>query len=69
MKGAFTCPQCNEDNACDCETCKPHIKEGDLVNKWTDDHNHHICDNCGHIYTPEAGLDAQWKKYITNPEP
>lgn len=68
MKGAFTCPQCKVDNACDCESCKPHIKEGEFVNKWTEDGNNHICANCGLIYSPDAGLDAQWAKYMTDPK-
>ena len=63
MLGAFTCPHCMEDNACNCESCEPNIKEGEFVNTWTDDGEYHICGNCGKTYSPDAGLDAQWKKY------
>jgi len=34
MIGAFHCPHCGTVNACACETCAPHIKEGEYVNKW-----------------------------------
>ena len=62
MLGAFTCPYCNTDNACNCSSCAPYIKEGEYVNKWTEDGNFHICGKCGKIYSPDQSLDAESKK-------
>lgn len=62
MKGAFTCPYCMTSNACDCEACKPDIKDGEYVNKWTDDGEMHICGKCNKIYSPDQALDAEYLK-------
>ena len=70
MKGAFTCPYCFTQNACDCETCKPFIKEGEYVNKWDKTGNYHICGKCGKTYSPDQSLDAEFKlnkKEMTKP--
>jgi hypothetical protein len=62
MLGAFYCPHCGTQNACNCETCSPHIKEGEFVNKWTDDGEFHICGNCNKIYSPDQSLDEEMKQ-------
>ena len=70
MKGAFTCPHCFTQNACDCETCKPFIKEGEYVNKWDKTGSYHICGKCGMSYSPDESLDAEYKlnqKEMTKP--
>ena len=61
MKGAFTCPHCMTQNACDCENCKPYIKEGEYVNKWDESGNILICGKCGKNYSPDQSLDAEFK--------
>jgi len=70
MKGAFTCPHCFTQNACDCETCKPFIKEGEYVNKWDKTGSYHICGKGGMSYSPDESLDAEYKlnqKEMTKP--
>ena len=70
MKGAFTCPHCFTQNACDCESCKPFIKEGEYVNKWDKTGSYHICGKCGMSYSPDESLDAEYKlnqKEMTKP--
>ncbi len=59
MLGAFTCPHCMTQNACDCENCKPYIKEGEYVNKWDESGNILICGKCGKNYSPDQSLDAE----------
>lgn len=48
-------------NACDCENCKPYIKEGEYVNKWDESGNILICGKCGKNYSPDQSLDAEFK--------
>jgi hypothetical protein len=48
-------------NACDCEICKPFIKETDYVNKWDKSGNILICGKCGKKYSPDQSLDAEFK--------
>ena len=71
MKGAFTCPYCMTQNACDCEACKPFIKEGEPVNKWDETGEFHICGKCGLSYSPDQSLNAEFKLitglYVTKP--
>ena len=62
MQGAFICPYCETQNACDCESCAKHIKEGEYVNKWTEDGMLHICGKCGKTYSPDQALDMEWKQ-------
>jgi transcription elongation factor Elf1 len=62
MKGSFTCPYCDTQNACNCKSCVEHIKDGEYVNKWTEDGEFHICGKCGKIYSPDQALDVEWKK-------
>ena len=71
MKGAFTCPYCMTQNACDCEACKPFIKEGEPVNMWDETGGYHICGKCGKSYSPDQSLNAEFKLitglYVTKP--
>jgi len=48
-------------NACNCKTCKPFIKEGETVNKWDETGEFHICGKCGKSYSPYQSLDAEFK--------
>ena len=61
MMGTFYCPYCKTKNACECETCKPYIKEGEYINKWTDDGEAHICGKCSKVYSPDQSLDEEFK--------
>ena len=61
MKGAFTCPHCMTQNACDCETCHPFIKDDEYINKFDESGEFHICGNCGKNYSPDQSLDAEFK--------
>lgn len=61
MLGGFTCPGCGTINACSCNSCAPHIKEGEYVNQWTEDGEFLICGKCKVVYSPDAALDAEWK--------
>ena len=62
MKGGFICPHCKTENACDCETCKPFINEGEFINKWTEDGELLICGKCSQIYSPDQALEEEYKK-------
>jgi hypothetical protein len=48
-------------NACNCKTCKPFIKEGETANKWDETGEFHICGKCGKSYSPYQSLDAEYK--------
>ena len=61
MMGTFYCPYYKTKNACECETCKPYIKEGEYINKWTDDGEAHICGKCSKVYSPDQSLDEEFK--------
>lgn len=61
MAGGFYCPYCKTRNACNCGTCRQHIKEGDYVNVWTEDGENHICGKCSKIYSPDQSLDMEYK--------
>ena len=61
MKGNFICPNCFTHNACDCNTCKPFIEEGEFINKWTEDGEAHICGKCSKIYGPDESMDLEYK--------
>lgn len=61
MLGGFTCPYCFTVNACNCQACAPHIKEGEYVNEWTEDGEFLICGKCKQVYSPDASLDAEYK--------
>jgi transcription elongation factor Elf1 len=65
MMGAFHCPHCGTVNACDCDTCTPYIKEGEYVNKWTEDGEGLICGKCSKIYSPDQSLDEEFKQRNT----
>ena len=70
MKGAFYCPYCNLANACDCDGCKPFIKEGEPVAIRNEDII--ICAGCGKHFTYEQALDTEWellKKEINEQTP
>jgi len=60
--GAFYCPHCGTQNACDCETCYQHIKEGEYVNTWTEDGNLHICGKCNKTYHPDQSIEEEYKQ-------
>lgn len=62
--GAFYCPHCKTENACDCETCSPHIKEGEYVNTWTEDGNLHICGKCKKTYHPDQSIEEEYKQNL-----
>lgn len=62
MKGAFICPYCKTENACDCPTCAPQITEGEYINKWTDDGENLICGKCDKVYSPDQALDEEYKQ-------
>ncbi len=59
MLGSFICPYCKTENACNCITCAPHIKEGEFINAWTEDGNFLICGKCGEIYSPGQALNEE----------
>lgn len=67
MLGGFTCPECYTVNACNCKSCAPHIKEGEYINKWTEDGEFLICGKCGITYSPDASLDAEYNKKKAKP--
>ena len=60
--GAFFCPYCKTQNACSCETCRPHIKQGQYINQWTDDGEALICGKCAATYSPDQSLDEEFKQ-------
>lgn len=60
--GGFYCPHCGTANACDCNTCIEYIKEGDYVNKFTEDGEAMICGKCHKIYSPDESLNEEWSK-------
>lgn len=62
MKGAFFCPHCGTQNACDCSTCKPHINEGEYINTWTEDGERMICGKCSKVYSPDQSLDEEFNQ-------
>jgi len=62
MLGSFKCPYCKTKNACDCETCKPFIKEGEFINKWTENQELLICGECDKIYSPDQSLEKLFNK-------
>jgi hypothetical protein len=62
MKAYYTCPYCAAKNACDCESCKEFIIEGEWVNKWTPDGEGLICDCCKSEYSPDQALDAEYEE-------
>ena len=62
MQGSFTCPYCKAKNACNCESCSKHIKEGEYINKWTEDGEFLICGNRQKIYSPDQALDEEWEQ-------
>jgi hypothetical protein len=66
MKGGFICPYCKTSNACDCDTCKEFIKEGEYVNKWTEDGEGLICGNCAKVYSPDQSLEEEWEERLAN---
>ena len=61
MLGGFYCPYCLKCNACDCESCKPHIKDADFVVKHTEDSEALICANCGKAYSYDDALETEHK--------
>ena len=65
MKGGFICPHCKTQNACDCATCKPFIKEGEYINAWTEDGEFLICGKCNKTYHPDQALDEEYKTFNT----
>jgi hypothetical protein len=62
MAGAFLCPYCKTHNVCNCETCKPHIKQGDYINTWTKDGENMICGKCNRTYSPDQSLEEEFKQ-------
>jgi hypothetical protein len=62
MMGAFYCPHCGTANACNCKTCTPYIKEGEFVNKWTEDGEAMICANCDKVYSPDQSLEEEMRQ-------
>ncbi len=65
MKGAFICPYCKTENACSCQTCAPHIKEGEYISKSTDDGENLICGKCEQVYSPYQALEEEYKQRQT----
>ena len=66
MMGSFTCPHCKTKNACNCDTCIKHVKEGEPIVKYTDDGELFICANCDKIFTPDQALDEEWNSKMLN---
>ncbi len=62
MLGSFICPFCKTENACDCKTCREHIKEGEFINRWTDDQEGLICGKCEKVYSPDQALEEEYKR-------
>ena len=62
MKGAFLCPYCKTHNACNCETCRPYIVEGEYINTWTKDGENMICGKCNETYSPDESLEEEYKQ-------
>jgi hypothetical protein len=62
MSGAFICPYCKTQNACNCETCRPYIKEGQYINKWTEDGEGMICGKCKSTYSADQSLEEEFKQ-------
>lgn len=62
MMGAFYCPHCGTANACDCNTCIEYIKEGEYVNKFTEDREAMICSKCNKVYSPDESLNEEMKQ-------
>ena len=62
MVGAFLCPYCKTQNACNCDTCKPFIKIGEYINTWTEDGENMICGKCNKIYSPDESLEEEFKQ-------
>lgn len=61
MLRGFYCPHCSAKNACDRKTCEPYIKEGEYINKWTEDGEAHICGKCNKVFSPDQALDEEFK--------
>lgn len=62
MIGAFFCPHCGTQNACNCETCKPHIKESEYINTWHESGEIMICGKCQEMYSPDQSLEEEFKQ-------
>ena len=62
MRGGFICPYCQAKNACNCDACKPYIKQGEYVNTWTEDDEAMICGKCSKVYSPDQALDEEFKE-------
>lgn len=67
MTGGFYCPYCKLLNACDCESCKPSIKEGEPVVGHTEDMNALICSGCGKVFSYNQALDTEWELLKQHP--
>lgn len=68
MGGSYTCPYCKTENACNCPSCKPHIKENEYVNTWTEDGNCLICAKCNKTYSPDQSLEEEFKQTFKHQE-
>lgn len=62
MMGAFHCPHCGTVNACNCNTCRPYIKEGEYINTYTEDGEAMICGKCSQVYSPDQSLNEEFRK-------
>jgi hypothetical protein len=65
MMGAFHCPHCGTRNACDCKTCRPHIKEGEPIISFTEDGEGLICANCKKMFSHDQAIDEEYRKRTT----
>lgn len=62
MLGAFYCPHCHSANACDCDSCREHILEGEPVAIRNEETI--TCPACGKDYTYGQALDTEWNLFI-----
>ncbi len=65
MMGAFHCPHCGTRNACDCKTCRPHIKEDEPIISFTEDGEGLICANCKQVFSHDQAIDEEYRKRTT----
>ena len=62
MLGAFYCPDCKTPNACTCETCKPHIKDDDVVGTFKPETI--VCGKCGREFSYGEALDTEYELIV-----
>lgn len=62
MKEGFFCPYCKIINACNCENCKKHIKDGEYINTWDESGEILICGKCNKMYSPDQSLEEEFKQ-------